>query len=98
MKILPFKPHVPSSPDGRSKNQTLSVKDFQANLDALAKDSKVLEKITMENHLASQGSMVEDVNLAGDILNSVIGQIRNSPPGALQKVHNLDGILYYFQL
>ncbi|MDR3135687.1 MAG: hypothetical protein LBU69_06305 [Deltaproteobacteria bacterium] len=55
-------------------------------------------KISSENRLATQGASVEDVGLAGSLLNALISQIRASGPEALQNVHNLEGILYYYQM
>jgi hypothetical protein len=58
----------------------------------------VVDKITIENRLASQGAAVEDVGLAGSLLNTLVSQIKASQAESLQHVHNLEGILYYYRL
>ncbi|MDR2386144.1 MAG: hypothetical protein LBE80_00990 [Deltaproteobacteria bacterium] len=58
----------------------------------------VVDKITRENQLASQGAAVEDVGLAGSILNTLLSQIKDCSSETLHNVHNLEGILYYYQL
>jgi hypothetical protein len=111
MKILPFKPHSNQSTE-TSRNQQArqtnsnSSSDFEAHLsdfigkptNATDKTYSVMEKITSENILALQAVSPEDLNLAGSLLNTLLNQIQCAGPSSLQQVHNLDGILYYYQV
>jgi hypothetical protein len=99
MKIIPFNYQTTSSVSNRRPTRPTEGADFQANLEAVSgRGPEILDKITNENHLACQGAAIEDVNSAGSLLSSLLGQIRTANPGSLQNVHNLDGILYYFQI
>jgi hypothetical protein len=109
MKVLTFQPPlVKTDLSGLHKDKSNNQQDFES---ILVKSSQnmagpnqrpnvfaVVDKISSENRLASQGASVEDVGLAGSLLNSLVSQISNSRPEALANVHNLEGILYYYQL
>ncbi|MDR0621191.1 MAG: hypothetical protein LBJ61_04880 [Deltaproteobacteria bacterium] len=109
MKIITFKPPVTKldGQGGKTTRQGESL-DFESlvtkrlNPPAGAKPESnplaVVDKITLENRLASQGAAVEDVGMAGALLNTLVGQITASRSETLQSVHNLEGILYYYQL
>jgi hypothetical protein len=102
MKILPFNPSPPKAAEGRRKDGEGPAgppgPSFGAELEKAGRGpSPVVEKITLANRLASQGAAVEDVDEAGALLASLVGRIRSAGPEALQKVHNLDGLLYCFQ-
>jgi hypothetical protein len=102
MKILPFNPSPPKAAEARRKDGDGPAgspgPSFGAELEKAGRGpSPVVDKITMANRLASQGAAAEDVDAAGTLLASLVGRIRSAGPEALQKVHNLDGILCYFQ-
>ncbi|MDR0354564.1 MAG: hypothetical protein LBJ64_02340 [Deltaproteobacteria bacterium] len=98
MKILNFNPPLVKTGDAstRQTEQKPSADDFGSYLDQ-ARSKALMDKISIENRLASQGS-VEDVGMAGSLLNALVGQIHACRPQLLDKVHNLEGILYYYQL
>ncbi|MDR1296260.1 MAG: hypothetical protein LBO05_02575 [Deltaproteobacteria bacterium] len=98
MKIFPFTPGLGKSPEaGETRpGRDVGTGDFGSYLDQ-AKSKSLMDKISIENRLASQGSL-EDVGLAGSLLSTLVGQISSCQPGSLDKLHNLDGILYYWQL
>jgi hypothetical protein len=58
----------------------------------------VVDKISTENRLASQGAALDDVGAASSILGSLLGSVRSATPEALMRVHDLDGILYFYQV
>jgi hypothetical protein len=103
MKIFSFTPQIQQSP-GSIKEQASrrsgsnNVNDFETQfLRKFSQPSQVVDKITKENVLASQTVSLEDLDQAGSLLSTLLDQINCSGPAALQEVHNLDGILYYFQ-
>ncbi|MDR2368979.1 MAG: hypothetical protein LBF58_12910 [Deltaproteobacteria bacterium] len=107
MKIITFKPPLSKVPIRDAKPQKPGeCLDFENLITMRPKDPAKgapkplgsVDKISTENRLASQGATIEDVGLAGSLLNALVGQIKASQPGALENVHNLEGILYYYQL
>jgi hypothetical protein len=103
MKILPFKPYIQQAPDSSKDLPTHRTKaednSFENQLlKSFSEPSKSVEKITAENRLASQDISPEDLGQAGSLLNTLLSQIHCSAPASLKQVHNLDGILYYFQV
>ncbi|MDR1109997.1 MAG: hypothetical protein LBP92_04695 [Deltaproteobacteria bacterium] len=96
MKIFPFQP--PAATGDRQAQKGKDVQDFESTLAGISRrPAGVVDKITVENRLACQGASIEDVGLAGSLLNTLVGQIRGSQVRTLENVHNLDGILYYYQ-
>jgi hypothetical protein len=98
MKIIPFNQGLGKSPQASERQQSNDhvSSDFGSYLDQ-ARSKSLMDKISIENRLASQGSL-EDVDLAGLLLNTLVSQISTTAPQYLEKLHNLDGILYYWQL
>jgi hypothetical protein len=96
MKIIPFDPAKPvDSPKGRREARTLS---FEAELAKANLPSEPgVRAIFSENLKASQKVSSEDLGTAGDLLKSLLGQIREAAPKELRKIHDLDGILYYYR-
>jgi hypothetical protein len=104
MKILEFHQLIPPNTRGRSRSPSDGQKadgaaPFEEQLQkAQARPSGPIGKITSENLLASQGADLEDVGAAGSLLSSLVAAVKASKPSELQKVHDIDGILYYFQI
>lgn len=104
MRIFQFDPLVPKEARGRAESPSPDRKageapSFEAELRKAGRGSPgVVDKITSENLLASQGADLVDVDAAGSLLNSLVAGVYASSPESLRKVHNIDGILYYFQL
>ncbi|MDR2141608.1 MAG: hypothetical protein LBR11_07460 [Deltaproteobacteria bacterium] len=97
MKVLPFNPsQSPKPAAGRRETQTIS---FQERLSqAGAPLNPGLKAIISENHQASREVSAEDLGAAGELVKALVGQIKAQNPQALGKIHNLDGILYYYQV
>ena len=110
MKILPFNPQAANTPQARNTPRTPAaprpgapeardVSSFEAELRQSGRLSPtVVDKIGSENRLASHGAIPADVDAAGSLLSSLLADIRSAGPEALKKVHDIDGILYYYQL
>jgi hypothetical protein len=108
MKVINFQPHqVKADTTGTKPARPIESIDFESflaqNAQHRTKNSAqnpdaVVDKISTENKLACQGASLEDVGLAGSLLNTLVSQISGSQADTLQKIHNLDGILYYYQL
>ncbi|MDR1395177.1 MAG: hypothetical protein LBK52_03265 [Deltaproteobacteria bacterium] len=102
MKILNYDPHSvsqPAKPQAKpqaSRTQTFSFESELAKSGQPASPS--LRAVFSENLKASQQVSPEDLGAAGQLLNSLLDQIRSAKPADLQKVHNLEGILYYSQI
>jgi hypothetical protein len=99
MKVLRFQPgtipEVRSRPPGASRETGPT---FEAELQGAAGRSGVIDKITAENRLARQGAVLEDAAAAGGLLSSLLASVAAARPEDLRKVHDIDGILYYYQL
>lgn len=97
MKILPFDPTRPiDSPKGRRELKPLS---FEAELAKANLPSEPgLRAIFSENLKASQKISPEDLGAAGNLLKALLSQIQGADPKELKKIHNLDGVLYYYQV
>ncbi|MDR2300972.1 MAG: hypothetical protein LBF38_02875 [Deltaproteobacteria bacterium] len=105
MKIINFNPPVTKVENQTDKPPRPSDSfDFESILNKIPSKTpgqntpNVVDKITRENQLACQGAAVEDVGLAGSLLNTLVSQIKASQSETLLNVHNLEGILYYYQL
>jgi hypothetical protein len=99
MKILPFEPHQIKSPareGGRpNSHQTLS---FESELKNSQSAPTGLDAVISENLKAAGGASQEDLGQAGCLLQTLLAQIKSVEPQELRKVHNLDGILYYYRV
>ncbi|MDR1577500.1 MAG: hypothetical protein LBT86_04640 [Deltaproteobacteria bacterium] len=94
MKIFPFDPRHTNRPTQGRPSQTLN---FEEELAKINPPSPGLKAIFSENLKASQGVSPEDLGKAGQLVKALIGQIQTAEPQQLKKIHNLDGILYYYQ-
>jgi hypothetical protein len=97
MKIIPFEQKLAiNTPKGRVLSQP---GDFAAELKKAETPSQSgLRAIFSENLKASQKVSPEDLGAAGELVNALIGQIQKAAPLELRKVHDLDGVLYYYQV
>jgi hypothetical protein len=103
MKIVQFDPLA--RPEARRPAASASSapkeergQSFEAEIrKAGARAALVIDKISSENHLAIEGATMKGVGEARSLLSSLLADVRSSSAEALQKVHNMDGILYYFQ-
>jgi hypothetical protein len=98
MKIIPFDPQPAIKPAKTSRSTGTQTLDFERELAKSAPPNSSVRAVTAENFKASLGVSQEDLGTAGQLLHSLIGQIKTLDPQELQKVHKLDGILYYYQL
>jgi hypothetical protein len=103
MKIIPFKPQAPPAAASRPEKPSRDagqVSAFEAELRAAGRMTapNVVDKISLENRLASQGAAPDDVDAAGSLLSALLSSVKAASPETLQKVHDIDGILYYFQI
>jgi hypothetical protein len=101
MKILPFAPkHAvdPVRPEAgrRVRNE---VTDFNSLLgESSGAGAGRANKVAMENRLARLLPPLEDVGAARGLLSDLQDRMRQAGPETLGRLHNLDGILYYFQI
>ncbi|MDR1607877.1 MAG: hypothetical protein LBT38_05655 [Deltaproteobacteria bacterium] len=95
MKILPFDPNITPRRAQGSKAANLN---FSEELAKANQPNSGLRAIFSENLKASQGVSPEDLGAAGQLVKDLIRQIQVAGPERLEKVHNLDGILYYYQV
>jgi hypothetical protein len=72
--------------------------DFAAQLARSPKPPTQIAKIAGENRLACQLPSLDDVDAAGDLLNALKAQLTGTNPETLNRLHNLDGILCFFQI
>ncbi|MDR3203468.1 MAG: hypothetical protein LBV23_01815 [Deltaproteobacteria bacterium] len=100
MKIIPFKPNLSQAQNQKKAPNIRNdpAASFQEQLDHFStpQSNKAVDKITAANKTAYQGSAPKDVEAAGGLLLDLVDQIKNSPPSELLKIHNLDGVLYYY--
>ncbi|MDR0548641.1 MAG: hypothetical protein LBI10_04415 [Deltaproteobacteria bacterium] len=96
MKIINFKPKQPINRPQGFKNPLKS--GFGETYPSLANSAQGLAAVVAENLKASQGASLEDLGAAGTLVKALIGQIRSTDPQKLQKLHDLDGVLYYYQV
>jgi hypothetical protein len=102
MKILPFHPPEPSKGSekpnvpGKADKAPKGSGSFASALQSYG--IRAQDRVISQNKLASQGASPEDVGAAGTLLSQLLGQVKAASPQALEKVHDLGGILCYYQL
>lgn len=100
MKIIPFKQNDTRITSNRTPLNTDLSLDFQKTLDRALKSSfpaAARDRVVAENRKALKNASDGDLGEAQGLLARLTDSLKEAGPGKLDKVHNLEGVLYFFQ-
>ncbi|MDR2405830.1 MAG: hypothetical protein LBE27_05610 [Deltaproteobacteria bacterium] len=98
MKIIPFEPaaNPPGTrPTPRPSPEIKPRDDFEDFLKRSERKLLPRDKIGLENLLANESAQPGDLSQAAALITSLISQLGQTCPSELERIHNVEGILYF---